>query len=75
MKKDDKNRRNFLKSLLVGSAVAAGVTATGVPVKSSARTGSTAIPEVKTANTETLYRETEAFKQYYQSLGYQADNS
>ena len=68
MKKDDADRRTFLKSLFVGSAVAAGVTATVKPLKADQ-------PGNSRTGTETLYRETEAFKQYYQSVGYQTNKS
>lgn len=72
MKKNDESRRTFLKSLLAGSAVAAGVATTA----KAARTG---ISKNISKNTppvdETLYRETDAFKQYYQSLTYQHKNS
>ena len=61
MKKDEGNRRTFLKSLLAGSAVAVGVAAgTG---SATAGRKKISVPE-----NETLYRETEEFKQYYQSL-------
>jgi len=62
MKKDEGNRRTFLKSLLAGSAVAAGVAAGTGPARAGrARTSSP-------AGNETLYRETEEFNRYYQSL-------
>jgi hypothetical protein len=62
MKKDEGNRRTFLKSLLAGSAVAVGVAAgTG-----TARAGHAKISSP--GSNETLYRETEEFKRYYQSL-------
>ena len=64
MKKDDGTRRTFLKSLLAGSAVAAGMAAgTGSAIAVGRKKTKTSLPE-----NETLYRETEAFKQYYQSL-------
>jgi len=62
MKKDEGSRRTFLKSLLAGSAVAAGAAA-GIGSAKAAGRRKTSLPE-----NETLYRETEEFKQYYQSL-------
>jgi len=61
MKKEKGNRRTFLKSLLAGSAVAASVTAVGKPLKAG-------VEKISPSGDETLYRETDAFKQYYKSL-------
>ena len=68
MKKNDENRRSFLKSLLAGSAVVAGVATTAKAAQIGAAKNRPPVDE-------TLYRETDAFKEYYQSLGYQSKNS
>ncbi len=65
MKKEEANRRTFLKSLLAGSAVAAGVAVTAKPARTGAATGRPLVDE-------TLYQESDAFKEYYQSLGYKS---
>ncbi len=64
MKKNDESRRTFLKSLLAGSAVVAGVATTAKAARTNAAKNTLPV-------NETLYRETDAFKQYYQSLAYQ----
>ncbi len=61
MKKEEGNRRTFLKSLIAGSAVAAGVATAAKPAKAGVKRSST-------PGDETLYRETDAFKRYYKSL-------
>ncbi len=68
MKKNDESRRTFLKSLLAGSAVVAGVATTAKAARTSAAKNTLPV-------NETLYRETDTFKQYYQSLTYQHKNS
>ncbi len=70
MKKDHGSRRTFLKSVLAGSAVAAGA----VTVMTSGRdTGSTAVagngPAAgKGGYEEILHRNTEEFRRYYETL-------
>ncbi|GEM_PF-552350 len=67
MKKDHGSRRTFLKSVLAGSAVAAGVVATG---RKSGTTEITAAgtPAPDHHDDEILLRDTEEFRCYYQSL-------
>lgn len=62
MKEKEKGRRSFLKHLVAGTAVAAGVA--GTRKKAQARTTGTPPAD----QSETLYRETESFRQYYKSL-------
>lgn len=61
MKKEEGSRRTFLKSLLAGSAVAAGVATAAQPAQAD-------VKKASASDDETLYRETDAFKRYYQSL-------
>jgi hypothetical protein len=65
MQQNNDGRRSFLKQVLAGSAVAAGVALTGKKVRAKetmkARYSGSASDEV-------LYQETEAFKKYYESL-------
>ncbi len=61
MQKNDDNRRSFLKQVLAGSALVAGTTLAGK--KAKAQEG-----KANRNPDETLYRETEAFKKYYDSL-------
>ncbi len=61
MKETDDKRRSFLKQLLAGSAVAAGSALVGKKV--SARE-----TEQKKRPDEILYRKTDDFKKYYNSL-------
>ena len=61
MKKEKEGRRAFLKNILAGSAVAAGVAAGTKPAQ--AKTTGTA-----KQGDEILYRETEDFKKYYDTL-------
>jgi len=62
MKQKDETRRSFIKNILAGSAVAA---VTAVSAKSARATKKT-LPEKRTD--EILYRETEDFKRYYETL-------
>ena len=61
MKKKDGARRSFLKGVLAGSAA---VAVSAVSSK-SARAGTTTL---KKRTGEILYRETEDFKRYYETL-------
>ncbi len=61
MKKEQEERRSFLKHILAGSAVVAGTVSSVKPAK--ARTGS----ECKRED-EILYHESESFGNYYKSL-------
>ena len=63
MKENEDGRRSFLKHLMAGTAVVAGVEGT----RKSAQAKKTDAPSDQS---ETLYKETEAFKQYYKSLRY-----
>ena len=61
MQQNDESRRSFLKQVLAGSAVAAGAALTGKKVRAGEK--------IKTrVSDEVLYRESEAFKKYYDSL-------
>ena len=62
MQHDDESRRSFLKTVLAGSAAAATVTLSGKKAKAAGRGTQTK------NNDEILYRETPAFKEYYNSL-------
>lgn len=62
MKKETEGRRSFLKHIVAGSAVFAGVAAAKKPAH--AGTGSTDTEQ----GSETLYKETDDFKKYYDSL-------
>ena len=61
MKKDEGSRRSFLKHILVGSAVVASAAVGAKKVKAL---------EVHTEKQphDVLYRETEDFKKYYETL-------
>jgi len=59
MKKTEDNRRSFLKHVLAATAVVAGSAAIVRPAKAK--------PAAQ-GPVETLYRESENFKKYYQSL-------
>lgn len=61
MKKEEDKRRFFLKHILAGSAVMVGVAAIIKPIQ--AKSGQTA-----SLSSETLYRESEDFKKYYNTL-------
>lgn len=62
MEKKEDGRRSFLKHVLAGTAIVAGVAAT--------KKNATAKKNLQTGNgdSETLYRETEEFKKYYESI-------
>ncbi len=62
MKEEKELRRSFLKRLLAGSAVVAASMAGSKPVKAK-----TPAP-VPGGGDEVLYRETKAFKKYYETL-------
>ena len=61
MQQNDDGRRSFLKKVLTGTAVVAGVALSGKKAQAK---------QQKTVQhgDEVLYKETEAFKKYYQSL-------
>ncbi|MCB2184400.1 MAG: twin-arginine translocation signal domain-containing protein [Desulfobulbaceae bacterium] len=61
MKKNDGSRRSFLKNILAGSAVAATAAVGAKKVKADE-----ALAEKQTG--DVLYRETEDFKKYYETL-------
>ncbi len=61
MKKQEEERRSFLKHILAGSAVAVGTAAVVKPVKAGT--------EKKLSRpAEILYHESESFKKYYKTL-------
>ena len=60
MKKDDAERRSFLKTLMTGSAVAAATFSAGAAKAKQ--------QETTRKTDEVLYRESEDFKEYYKSL-------
>ena len=64
MKNNEDSRRTFLKSLLAGSAVAAGVASTAKPSRAAVQ------KQRQMTEQEILYRETDEFKRYYKSLEY-----
>ncbi len=61
MKQNDEKRRSFLKQILGGSAIVAGAALTGRKVHADE------ISDIKRPE-EVLYKKTEAFKKYYDSL-------
>lgn len=61
MKNEQEKRRSFLKHLLAGAAVVAGSVAAIKPAKAKTTV------EVK-GKDDVLYRESDSFKKYYQSL-------
>jgi hypothetical protein len=61
MKQNDDKRRSFLKQIFAGTAVVAGSALVGKKVKAQ-ETGKTPQPD------EVLYKKTDAFKKYYDSL-------
>ncbi len=61
MQQKDDNRRSFLKQILAGSAIVAGSTLVGKKAKAKEQM------EAKRPD-EVLYRKSEAFKKYYESL-------
>ncbi|MEA3467996.1 MAG: transcriptional initiation protein Tat [Thermodesulfobacteriota bacterium] len=60
MKKDDADRRSFLKTLMTGSAIAAATFSAGT-IKAKEQ-------DTARKTDEILYRESEDFKDYYKSL-------
>lgn len=60
MKKEDTERRSFLKTLITGSAVGAAVFSSG--------TVNAEEKQIARKSDEVLYRESEDFKDYYKSL-------
>lgn len=60
MKKDDRDRRSFLKQMAAGSAIAA-TALSGKAIKAQEQ-------ETTRQKDEILYRETEDFTEYYKSL-------
>lgn len=65
MKKEEDKRRSFLKHFLAGTAAVMGTAAIIRPAKAKAK--STSAATINLSN-ETLYHESESFKQYYKSL-------
>ena len=63
MKKEEGNRRSFLKHILAGGAVVAGTVAAVGPVKA----GKNPVQAFDRQD-EVLYHESEDFKKYYKSL-------
>lgn len=61
MKQEKEGRRSFLKNILAGSAVAAGVAAGKKPAQAKTI-------QAEKQDTEVLYQETDAFKKYYEAL-------
>lgn len=61
MQKNNDDRRSFLKQILAGTAVVASATLTGKKAKAGKHLQGN-------QPTETLYKETNKFKKYYQSL-------
>ncbi|MBU1232761.1 MAG: Tat pathway signal protein [Proteobacteria bacterium] len=61
MQEKDDNRRSFLKQILAGSAIVAGSTLVGTKAKAKEQMKARRPDEV-------LYRKSEAFKKYYDSL-------
>jgi len=62
MKKNEEGRRSFLKQVLAGTAVVAGVAATKKP----ASAGQTL--NIDRGGSDILYKETDEFKKYYESI-------
>ncbi|WP_457572696.1 hypothetical protein [Desulfolithobacter sp.] len=60
--RQDDSRRSFLKSLLAGSAVAAGVVTSSRPARADRASRDRQVQD------EVLYRETAAFRDYYKTL-------
>lgn len=61
MEQNNEDRRSFLKQVLAGSAVVAGTALTGKPARAMKKKESEHGDEI-------LYRESDAFKKYYESL-------
>lgn len=64
MKENGEGRRSFLKHLVAGTAVVAGVAGTKKSAEAKKAKGTL------TDQSETLYKETDSFKDYYKSLRY-----
>ena len=64
MKKEEDKRRSFLKHILAGTAAVMGTAVIG-PEKSKSESKSAAAINL---SNETLYHESEHFKQYYKNL-------
>ena len=62
MKKNEEGRRSFLKHVLAGTAVVAGVAAAKKPA--SARQDR----NIDHGGSDILYKETDEFKKYYESI-------
>ena len=62
MKKNEEGRRSFLKHVLAGSAVVAGVAATRKPATAGQKL------DFDRGESDILYKETDDFKKYYESL-------
>ena len=62
MKKEEEGRRSFLKHVLAGTAVVAGVAATRKSASARQQL------EADHRKSEVLYKETDAFKKYYESV-------
>jgi hypothetical protein len=63
MKEEENKRRSFLKHILAGTAAVIGTAAIIRPAKSKSKSAVT----INLSN-ETLYHESESFKQYYKNL-------
>lgn len=61
MQQKDDNRRSFLKQLLAGSAIVAGSTLIGKKTQAKEQIEGKRPDEI-------LYRKSESFKKYYESL-------
>lgn len=64
MKEDEDKRRSFLKHILAGTAAVIGTAAIIRPVRPAKAKSAATI----NLSNETLYHESESFKQYYKSL-------
>ncbi|MDH3328439.1 MAG: hypothetical protein OEM01_04335 [Desulfobulbaceae bacterium] len=62
MEKKEDGRRSFLKHVLAGTAIVAGVAATKKTANAKKNL------QAGYGDSETLYRETEEFKKYYESI-------
>ena len=62
MQQNDDNRRSFLKQILAGTAVVAGTTLVGKRAKAQQES------QAKKRAGEILYKKTESFEKYYDSL-------
>ena len=62
MKKKEEGRRSFLKHVLAGTAVVAGVAASKKPVSAGQNLN------MDRGRSDILYKETDEFKKYYESI-------